>query len=51
MFTIPVYAMLLSGAVYVHRKNNDTAKNTMVPVIVGIHLVVLLLLNTWMMHF
>jgi putative oxidoreductase len=51
MFAIPVYAILLTGAVYTHRKNNDTAKNTMVPVIVGIHLAVLLLVNAWMMHF
>ncbi len=51
LFAAPLYAILLTGAVYVHRKNNDTAKNTMVPVFVGIHLVVLLLVNTWMMHF
>jgi uncharacterized membrane protein YphA (DoxX/SURF4 family) len=51
LFAIPIFAILPTGAVYVHRKNNDTVKNSMVPVFVGIHLAALLLVNAWMMHF
>ena len=48
LFAIPLYAILLSGAVYTHIKNNDAKKDTMTPVFVGIHLVVLLVLTNWM---
>jgi len=48
LLSVPVYAVLLSGAVYTHVKNKDTQKNTITPVFVGIHLVVLLLITTWM---
>ena len=48
LFTIPFYAVLLSGAVYTHAKHNDTRRNTLVPVLVGLHLALILLLNAWM---
>lgn len=47
IFAIPFYAILLSGAVYTHMKNNDTRQNTLVPVFVGLHFVVIMVLNIW----
>lgn len=47
LLSIPVYAVVLSGAVYTHVKNNDNKKNTMVPIFVGIHLIVILTLAYW----
>ncbi|HXU26610.1 MAG TPA: DoxX family protein [Bacteroidia bacterium] len=47
LFSIPIYAIVLGGAVYTHLKNNDTKKNTLVPVFVGLHLIVLLTLTCW----
>jgi hypothetical protein len=48
LYLIPVYAVLLSGAVYTHIKNNGAKKEVITPVFVGIHLTVLLLVTCWM---
>lgn len=48
LFAIPVYVVLLSGAVYTHLKNNDAKKDVMTPVIVGVHMAAMLTLTCWM---
>jgi len=48
LYSIPIYAVLLSGAVYTHIKNKDTKEDTMGPFIAGAWLSVALLLTIWM---
>jgi putative oxidoreductase len=48
LLSIPIYTVILSGAVYTHIKNHDAKKDRMVPIFVGAHLVALLTLTYWM---
>ena len=48
LLSIPIYAVLLSGAVYTHIKNNDAKKDRVTPIFVGVHLIALLTLTYWM---
>ncbi|HKC67892.1 MAG TPA: DoxX family protein [Bacteroidia bacterium] len=48
LIAIIIYAVLLSGAVYTHLKNNDAKKEVMTPIIVGVHMLVMLTLTYWM---
>ncbi len=48
LLSIPIYVVILSGAVYTHIKNHDANKDRMVPIFVGVHLIALLTLTYWM---
>jgi len=48
LYSIPIYAILLTGAIYSHLRIKDVVKDTIAPFIVGAHLAVLLTLTLWM---
>ena len=47
IFSVPIYIVLLSGALYLHLKHHDTKENTLAPVFVGLHLILLFILTYW----
>lgn len=47
LFSLPVYAVLVCGAVYAHLKSKDDKKEAIGPVIVGTWLAVILVINIW----
>ena len=47
LFIIPIYAVLLGGAVYAHLKSGDNKSEAMGPVIAGTWLTVILIINCW----
>jgi putative oxidoreductase len=48
LLVLPIYTVLLSGAVYTHLKSKDDKKEAIGPVIAGAWLAVILVINIWM---
>jgi len=47
LYGIAIFPIILGGAVYTHVKNHDPKKDTMTPIFVGLHLVVIFLFTFW----